>query len=651
MDIYFEKLTLSNLGLGLFYVIRGRQVYYFELSHLLIKIPLLAGLLKAFRKTRFQVSESPGLIFRVHDAALEAAEAIYQRTVRENPLALNLWRKAFGSEQMHLYIKKVVATEAWYLIKNYLILAQRVRDGHPPVRLLILDNPLNRALIPFLLQRYAEPKIQVRGLSRFPWRQVQGVSALVFSSAKYLARLLRSTLGRRLVIRIAPGQFTLSKELLSGIGIERRSDDFLVDGRLIRPQDILFFYHRSGRIRSRPEILRTSICNAAEHGYTCVDFDHTPVPIAFIWQVLLPRYIVFPLCIFALALTTQLKRPTAVFLHQMITSFNTQTLGWEMFLSCFKPCLNLSSEDTHPRHIAETVALNLHGALNAGYQYTDMTVWRAPTHAYLGYNVYFAWGPLTQNFWKDDWAIDQIINTGYIWGHHYLESAEEREDARKALLGEGQGRRFVVSMFDEPTSPDSHTSEKALYDFYRIGTELLERRSDVTVVAKPKRFEGLAGGPEVQELIAPYVSSGRLKIWDRKITKADPAQVIAISDVTVSLGMGVPYLEAICCGNTGFNYCPFEIDGSPIYSRGYGKVLFGDVAELLKAIDGALDHPGENPDTGLGDLIDEIDPYRDFQAIDRMRRSVVELTKGAPDPSENRRQGGTTDPAYTEAAA
>ena len=585
-------------------------------------------LLRRFRKADHWVSEFPGLSFQIHDAALDAAEQLHDQITLQNSVAVGLWRKTFRSERVHLFVKKRVATESWKLVRSYLILLSRVEAGHPPVRFVVLDNAMNRMLVPYLLARHPDQRLRVNGLGRYLWRWFQDALDIALTTAALFARLLQLVWREGLSLRSNLCRYKVSKELLWGIGegSPRRHDDFMVDGRLILPGDILFYYRRGSAQRNTdPEMIPTSIANATTKGYRCVNFDRAPVHLATLWKVIVPRYVVFSVGIIFLSLARQIAHPSAGYLNRIIMSFLRQSVGWEVFLASYSPDLNLSQDDPHAAHIADTVALNLHGCKNAGFQWADVTQWRAVTLAYVGYNIYFAWGALPEKYWEGSWLVDRIVHTGYLWGHNYQESMEQREARKSTLTGNGRAPRFVVSLLDENVSPDLYTSKEMLREFYRVGTELLESRPDTVVVAKPKRLEGLAGIPEVQDLIAPYVQSGRFKVWDRMT--ADVQEVMAISDVVVSMVMGSPYLEAACCQKTGFNFAPIGNHSSRIFHQGFGKIIFGDVESLVQAINWALDHPEDDPWTGLEDLRNDVDPFRDLRGIDRLRSFIHEMSQ------------------------
>ena len=103
----------------------------------------------------------------------------------------------------------------------------------------------------------------------------------------------------------------------------------------------------------------------------------------------------------------------------------------------------------------------------------------------------------------------------------------------------------------------------------------------------------------------------------------DVQEIIALTDVMVSMVMGVPYLEAICCGTTGFNFAPSRNIESPVYKQGYGTVVFDNIQDLANAIESAIDNQSESPGQGIIPILNDIDPYRDLRGIDRLRQALL----------------------------
>lgn len=579
--------------------------------------------LRLFRQVNVHPADYEGLPFEANEFAFDAADEMHSKIVEENRKTVGRWGENLQTDRLHLYIKKQLAMEAMPLSRSYLLLRRISQKEAQLSELVVLDKPINRLLVPALTRLYPDSTIKIIGLSRAPWRTINNTLLAVLSSSEYFARLAGMFWRRKLALPRVPRRIKVVKEIIWGLGSGRRTDDFIVDGELITPNDVLFYYRNDSRARmSSPELLEIYLENAKKLGYECVNFERTPIPLPMVWRVILPRYIWFPISVLISSLVKQVVQPSAGILNFTVVAFLTYTAGWEVFLTSYTPRLNLSLDDPYVRHNAETIALNLHGSQNVGFQWSDDTTFHDVLLAYVGYNVYFAWGTLGEKYWDGNWGVGQVVHTGYLWGHHYQESLASSDDLRRTLFGANQHHRFVVSMLDEKTD-DWHVSEENLCNFYKVATQLLERRPDTVVVVKPKRPAGVRHISSVMNLLAPHVDSGRLVMWDQSVT--DVQEVIAISDVVVSMWMGVPYLEAICCGKKGFNYAPAKNYSSPIYPRAHGKIVFDEVNELVNVIDHALEHPEDNPWAEISDLIDDVDPYRDGNGIDRMRRYIHEM--------------------------
>lgn len=621
-DVYFFTLSAWNLGTAIVSLLMRNRVHYFSARGRIVGRLCLRLFPRRFGPVEYELAEFHGLHFRIHRAALEAAEELYGQVACGNSTTLGLWARVFQSDRVHLYVKKFLAREAYKFIKAHMVLTCLANQRERLVRLVVPGSPLMRLLVPFVMARYGDPRVEVKVLGGRLFGRFSGGLRVARGPVGVLAALCRLIWRRGLVLRNRRQHYKIGKEIIWGIGpgagVGRKRDDFLVDNRLIHPEDMVLYYRNTSRARqARPEFLDASITAAGAKGYRCVNFDRVPVPVKFLWGAMFPRYVAFAGSISLLALTRGNGRPSAILLHDIVMNFLRESMVWEVFLSAHLPRVNLSIDDYATEHIAATVALNLYGCQNAGYQFSDQTAWKDVYLAYLGYNVYFAWGPLVEKYWRGNWGVDRVVEIGYLWGHHYLESWRSRQETRKSLLGNHPGYQFLIALFDEKPNPDHHLSKRMLFDFYGVGMRLLEARPDTVVVIRPKKFAGVPDVPEVRELLQKHLQSGRLKIWDMAVS--DAPKLIAASDVVVSLIGAAPYLEAICCGRIGFNYDPTGNHDTPLYDQGYRKVIFDDAGELLKAIDLALDNPSYSPTDGLEDMISDLDPHRDFQGIDRMR--------------------------------
>lgn len=628
MNFYFEKLTLVNLAYAFVVSLRGHKVFYFETSRLIKKLPVLTWVINSrFYEADRRTAEPSGFGLKIDDVSLDFVENCTQQIVHDNRLIISLWRKAFGTDLIVLFIKKSLATGAWSSARNFLLLHRLSQENGKSVRLVVSDNPQSRLLVRYFSDQFPESSVKMSGLSRLPWRVLQSIPLAVLAIAELWARLLWRIGRSGVTYRSYRKPFRICREVVWGIGTGRRTDDFMVDGEIIRPEEMLFYQRRSSsrRMSDQPGVLKTTLDAAKDKGYTCVGFDDPPITLSMLFGGFLYRYLALPFILFSLTIGKQTFTSSSSLLHGLLMLFLIRTMRWEIFLSTYAPSLHLGPGETHPGHIADTVGMNLHGCQAAGYQWADMTQWRSVQSAYVGLNVYFAWGAMQEKFWEGNWEVDRIVHSGYTWGHYYQESLQNRENSRNTLLGESAGNAPVIALFDESPNPNWNLSEAMIRDFYAVGIRLLENRPDVIIVAKTKRYGGIKNISSIIEMVQPHLDSGRFKLWDN--STLDLWEALAVSDVAISIG--APYLEAVACGMPGFNFGPWRKDySSPIYDRGHDKIAFNDVDKLVSAIETVLDDPNNNPWAGIEDLLDEADPYRDFQGINRWRQLMHEITEG-----------------------
>ena len=574
-------------------------------------------------KVPYQVSDFEGLSFTIHRVALDIAEEFCTYAAQGNSRVIVMWGNAFHSDKVTQYVKKAVSSWAWGLIRSYFWLAKQSDTKSETVHLVVADTPMSHLVLRYLSENYPHPGLRVLGDKSRVWKFIQYSIQLMTKIAGHFARVLLIILKRGVRFRSDISYYGVSKEILWGLGVSRRSDDFFVDERLIRNKRMLFYYGRSPKDRVSSTVLNRSIECALSRGYTCLDFGAVPLPGSMFLKVLPFRYLLVPILLGFIGAVSQFRDKRETLLSLLGIGFLFPSLKWEIFLSTHRPEINISQDDPLPDHIVETIVLNLYGLKNSGFQWADDTQWRAVSTAYLTYDVYFSWGPMSQKFWKDNWAISKYVFTGYLWGRYCSDSMQEVRQLRESLLGPNHCNSYVLALFDENPSPDVYTSADMLHDFYYVGVDILDNRSDVVVVASPKRKEGLTEFARVKDLIDPYLRSGRINVWDKE--KADLWQVIAISDVVISMMMGVPYLEAICCGKTGFNYAPSKNKESPVYANGRGAFVFDEESDISNAIKRALNDPTDN---GLGSMemiLTEVDPYMDSLSLERMTSSLFDI--------------------------
>lgn len=231
-------------------------------------------------------------------------------------------------------------------------------------------------------------------------------------------------------------------------------------------------------------------------------------------------------------------------------------------------------------------------------------------------------------------AIDCYVTTGYLGDHRFLLVREEAAQVRRRL--QQHGARRIAAFFDEGSFPDARwgVDARRLQGHYAFLLEKLLRESDFGLVLKPKVPSTLVKrlGP-VGELLGRAVATGRCHVYDEGVLQgsAPPAQAALSADLAIhgSVASGTAAVEAALAG---VPTVLIDDDGwktSPLYKLGTGRVVFDDWEALWHTWQENRTSPGAVP--GFADwspILDEIDPFRDGRAAERMGTFLKWMIEG-----------------------
>jgi hypothetical protein len=219
-------------------------------------------------------------------------------------------------------------------------------------------------------------------------------------------------------------------------------------------------------------------------------------------------------------------------------------------------------------------------------------------------------------------VIGCYVITGYLGDHRFDLVKSAANAIRSALTS--RGARFIVAFFDEGSFADARWgigSERTRANY----TALLERvltDTSLGLVLKPKTPHTLRArlGP-VAELLTRALETGRCHILEGGLVQGSipPAQAALASDIAIheSISAATAAIEAALAG---VRTLIMDHDGwkmSPLYRLGEGSVIFDKWQDVWYAIDDFRRGNAAN----LGDWthrLDEIDPFRDGRAAERM---------------------------------
>lgn len=231
-------------------------------------------------------------------------------------------------------------------------------------------------------------------------------------------------------------------------------------------------------------------------------------------------------------------------------------------------------------------------------------------------------------------AIDCYVTTGYLGDHRFPLVQEEAAQVRRRL--QQHGARRIAAFFDEGSFPDARwgVDARRLQAHYAFLIEKLLGESDFGLVLKPKVPSTLVKrlGP-VGELLGRAVATGRCHVYEEGVLQgsAPPAQAALSADLAIhgSVASGTAAVEAALAG---VPTVLLDDDGwktSPLYKLGKGRVVFDDWEALWHTWKENRTRPGAVP--GFADwspILDEIDPFRDGRAAERMGTFLKWMIEG-----------------------
>jgi len=230
--------------------------------------------------------------------------------------------------------------------------------------------------------------------------------------------------------------------------------------------------------------------------------------------------------------------------------------------------------------------------------------------------------------------IEYFVTTGYIGDHRFSLVKKEASLVRKVL--HDNGARRIIAYFDENSLTDARWSIDAarMQEHYAFLLEHLLTENDLGLVLKPKAPGTLRKrlGP-VSILLDRALASGRCHLYDEGILHGAviPAQAALSADLAVhgSLSSGTAGCEAALAG---VPTALLDDDGwntSPLCRLGAGRVVFRDWDALWHTWRESRAQPGAVP--GFADwslILDELDPFRDGRAAERMGTYLKWLVEG-----------------------
>lgn len=599
----------------LFLKLKGNQVYLFNRD---TTVSIFIGALRRipFIRTKLNnlaqepdiyVGNHKGLYYRIHKEAKECTDFIYDKLRLENCQFIRVYNERFKTNKFKPFVLKWVSLYVFGLLSCL----YRVHLDKPSQKVLYLSNNLlNRHIYEWWGQKTGD-KMQVK------WLGESEVKAGLEGITSILALFISKLLSRRLCLPVRPKKFKIMKEATWGLRNPVFRDDFFVDDEKLLKKDLLLYTRGSSH-----EARALAYKDAQDSGYECININRLKIPI----NLLLPRLFKYHFLLPLFFILRNFRNKQNYMLREWLTLFHGVAINYEILLSHYQIGLELSVKETGLTHIPETIILNNYGVKSVIYHWSDLTTYDSAYHDFKSFNIYLIWGKAHSRGKR--YFVDSVIETGCWLKHNFAEFTRNKKNIYQKLGLPINGCK-VLAFYDETFNPNGHFTEEVLLDFWQMMLELISGNMNVIGIVKPKigdegRYRILSDkGKEIfNNIKEKCLESGRLYFIDNPGEVA-VTEVIAISDINITMGMSSPSTIALLCGKIGLFYDTTGNDYHPFTKKYRNKVVFDNERDLFSVVNKIIDE-GYSPLSEIEeDLLRDYDYFRDNKGLERFREALL----------------------------
>jgi len=611
MTYYFCDLSFRLLFLKL----KGNQVHLFTrdttasifIRRLVGRIPFIKNMLNNLvREPDIYVGNYKGLYYRINKEAVECTDFVCNRLKLEDCEFAKVYNEKFETNKFKPFVLKWLSIYVFELLSCL----YRVHLDKPSKRVLCLRNNLLNWHIYEWWGQKTENKIQVK------WLGESEVKAGLEAIISILALFIYNLLSRGLCLPVRRRKFKIMKEATWGLRNPVFRDDFFIDDERLLKKDLLLYTHGSS---NEPRML--AYRDAQDSEYECTNSKKLKIPVNLLFQRLSKYHFLLPL-VFVLR---NFRNKQNYMLREWLTEFHAVAINDEILLSHYQIGLELSNNETGLSHIPETIILNNYGAKSALFHRSDLTSYDAVHHHFKSFNIYLVWGKAHSH--GERCFVDNIVETGCWLKHRFGEFTRNKKNICERLGLPINGYK-VLAFYDEAFSPNIYFTEETLLDFWQMMSELIEERKDMVAILKPKReneYRKMSDkGKEIFDNIKQRcLKSGRFYFVDNP-GEVFITEVIAISDINITMGMSSPSTIALLCGKIGLYYDTTGDDYHPFAQKYRNKVVFDNKRDLFSAVNRTIDE-GYSPLNEIEEeLLRDYDHCRDDGGLERFRDALLE---------------------------
>ena len=621
-QVIIYEMDVCSLMKGLLMKRAGSRIYYHGISSVVLtaffKFPIVKNILNSIVKKHIPdkyISEYEGSFFMIENLAVDLTASFFSDMRIADRMGVRAYKEHYCTGRIDTVIKFFIQDK----IRNFLRFFYQARRSGDGIFIIIPEKEIYRHVLgknPF--GELKPLNLAFSGIQIFS--MFHGLILLMAGIASNAMLLLK---GRYTLHHINKKKYRvcMRAHIPKNEGLLR--NDFLIDGKEIHTDDVLFFIENGESAHGRQ-----MIDYYKKNNYRFTVLDELRVPVSSL-QLMFSDYILLLLRVFVLYL---FGREWTSFNALLVFSRTALRIRYERLFHHYNIGLMILFHSAGAEVVIAPVLCVRHRSKFGIYNFGTTVSWgRWAPYAFQTADYYVTRGENIGSLYSPTCDFKEVIKAGFWGKEEYQKICSKRDTLKKEIAGNCRGNR-IITFYDIPYFYERSTfTAKHLFDFYSatIACSMLD---NVTVILKMKSTHNIDSAkypadikPLFDKLWGDIKNRGNMLILDTSMY--DPLHIIAISDINVTLEMSSPSTIALICGEAGIFYnVIFDYANHSLYPKYFDRVIFNDTGKLVDAIKKHL-----NGEIDLKSIVEDndlrgYDECRDSRGLERLRRAVLERT-------------------------
>lgn len=549
-----------------------------------------------------------GIWYDINKETIDLTLKFYEHNTPNVNKVIKYYNRVLNTNKFGAFVKDRFSKEIFALLQGLHIIRL---SGLADKKILMAKTPIAELVIRYMKSSYSVNYKISWFLPIFSY----------LSLYAYCLWLFTEFIRRGVVFNKSKRNYKVAAEASRGFYLKSVRDDILIDGNIFNKTDLLLLQFETGDY-NRTEAFK----EAKARGFDTACVNDLRININKDFLNFIFFYFLLPVKTYIqLLLRSQPYFCTYVFL------FHQFCFPMEVLLNLFSINCYLSNKDYGDA--ASTIILNKYGAKNIVFIWSDVTVYKAYTQAFIAHNVYFGWGDIYCNYHSSTYYVDKAISIGCIFKEEYNKAVLKKEDILRKIDKFRYGRK-IVTFYDTSFSNLMEYTEGFFLEYLEMINTFSKINKDVNILLKPKNSANYLAQLGKENNRNCYV-----KIWDELTSRGgfyclnplrwNIEETIAISDLGVSMAMNSASTISLICGKNALYFDKTGNSQHPFAKKYKNKIVFEDEGLLFQQIDNILNGKFDCKDVVSETDIREYDGFYDDKALIRLRNSINRLILSA----------------------